>query len=77
MSMALGARQAANLWMLERVDQIDPAEAARLAVQVLGVYRSLLSPGTTPPVSRGAGATAQRRPASSSRRPSRPSRHEA
>lgn len=73
-SLAMGARQAANLWMLERVDQLDPAETTRLAVQVLGVYRSLLAPGTTPPAARGAGAAAPRRPASSPRRPSRPSR---
>ena len=73
-SLALGARQAANLWMLERVEKVDADETSRLAVQVLGVYRGMLSPTMTPPASGTTAAHTPRRPTASPPRTSHPPR---
>lgn len=71
-SLSLGARQAANLWMLERIDGSDAAQAARLAEQVLGIYRSLLSPSQAAPAR--SLATVTRHPAAVTKPASRKSR---
>lgn len=45
--VALSTRQAANLWMLEHLHRLDAKEATHLALEVLGIYRALLSPPAT------------------------------
>ena len=46
-AISLGARQAANLWMLERFERVEAEESDGIALQVMHLYRTLLSPPDT------------------------------
>ena len=43
-AMSLNARQASNLWLLDRIEKLGLAETNRVALQVMGVQRAMLLP---------------------------------
>lgn len=45
-TISLGARQSANLWLLDHMQEAGHDATVALALQVLGVHRDLLSPRT-------------------------------
>ena len=50
-TISLSARQASNLWMLDRIEELGSEGSSLLALHVFEIYRSLLSPpaiGGTP-----------------------------
>jgi len=44
---SLSARQASNLWLLDRMDELSPDEIGSLALHAFEIYRALLSPPPT------------------------------
>lgn len=43
-TVSLSARQASNLWLLDRIDELGEGHVDRLALQAYDVYRSMLVP---------------------------------
>ena len=43
-TISLSARQASNLWLLDRMEDLSPEKVNRLALHAFEIYRALLSP---------------------------------
>jgi AcrR family transcriptional regulator len=46
-TISLSARQASNLWMLDRIEELGSDGSSHLALHIFEIYRSLLSPPAT------------------------------
>ena len=60
-TISLSARQASNLWLLDRIEELGEEHVDRLAMQAFDVYRAILTPSAlraSRPSRRGAGAAA-------------------